>query len=90
MQVSRRWGAAPRQRRSIAEKQRIVEETLVEGASVALAHCINANLVFGWRRLYLAGRLGECKPGHTCITRVAIMCTPTSLVLKFVNTMTYN
>ena len=58
-------GAAPRQRRSIAEKRRIVEETLVEGASVARvarAHGINANQVFGWRRLYLAGRLGECKP----------------------------
>ena len=58
-------GAAPRQRRSIAEKRRIVEATLVEGASVARvarAHGINANQVFGWRRLYLAGRLGECKP----------------------------
>jgi transposase len=58
-------GAAQRQRRSIAEKRRIVEETLVEGASVARvarAHGINANQVFGWRRLYLAGRLGECKP----------------------------
>ena len=57
-------GAAPRQRRSIAEKRRIVEETLVEGASVARvarAHGINANQVFGWRRLYLAGRLGEGK-----------------------------
>ena len=57
--------AAPRQRRSIAEKRRIVEETLVEGASVARvarAHGINANQVFGWRRLYQAGRLGECKP----------------------------
>ncbi len=57
-------GAAPRQRRSIAEKRRIVEETLLEGASVARvarAHGINANQVFGWRRLYLAGRLGECK-----------------------------
>ena len=56
--------AAPRQRRSIAEKRRIVEETLVEGAlvaRVARAHGINANQVFGWRRLYLAGRLGECK-----------------------------
>ena len=54
-----------RQRRSIAEKRRIVEETLVEGASVARvarAHGINANQVFGWRRLYLAGRLGERKP----------------------------
>src|SRR5438270_2788504 len=58
-------GAPKRQRRSIAEKRRIVEETLVEGASVARvarAHGINANQVFGWRRLYLVGRLGECKP----------------------------
>ena len=54
-----------RQRRSIAEKRRIVEETLIEGASVARlarAHGINANQVFGWRRLYLAGRLEERKP----------------------------
>ena len=45
-----------RQRRSIAEKRRIVEETLAPGASVARvarAHGINANQVFGWRRLYL-------------------------------------
>ncbi len=57
--------APARQRRSIAEKRRIVEETLVDGASVARvarAHGINANQVFGWRRLYLAGRLGERKP----------------------------
>lgn len=56
---------APRQRRSIAEKRRIVEETLVEGASVARvarAHGVNANQLFGWRRLYRAGRLGERQP----------------------------
>ena len=55
-----------RQRRSIAEKRRIVEETLHPGASVAKVartHGVNANQVFGWRRLYLAGRLGEQKPG---------------------------
>ena len=58
--------ALQRQRRSIAEKRRIVEETLVPSASVARvarAHGVNANQVFGWRRLYLAGRLGEQKPG---------------------------
>jgi transposase len=59
--------AAPRRQQwSIAEKRRIVEETLAGGASVARvarAHGINANQVFGWRRLYLAGRLGERKPG---------------------------
>lgn len=57
--------AAQRQRRTIAEKRRIVEETLIEGASVARiarAHGVNANQVFGWRRLYLSGRLGEQKP----------------------------
>jgi transposase len=45
----------------VAEKRRIVEETLVEGASVARvarAHGVNANQVFQWRRLYQAGRLG--------------------------------
>jgi transposase len=65
--VPRDKPAAPqRQQLSIAEKRRIVEETLVEGASVARvarAHGINANQVFGWRRLYLSGRLGEPKPG---------------------------
>ena len=57
--------AGQRQRRSIVEKRRIVEETLVEGASVARvarAHGVNANQVFGWRRLYLAGKLGDRKP----------------------------
>jgi transposase len=57
--------AAQRRHRSIAEKRRIVEETLIEGASVARiarAHGVNANQVFGWRRLYLSGRLGEQKP----------------------------
>lgn len=57
--------AVQRQRRSIAEKRQIVEETLLPGASVARvarAHGVNANQVFGWRRLYLAGRLGEQKP----------------------------
>jgi transposase len=56
--------AVQRQRRNIAEKRRIVEETLAEGASVARiarAHGVNANQVFGWRRLYLSGRLGQQK-----------------------------
>ncbi len=50
-----------RQLRSIAEKRQIVEETMVEGASVARiarAHGVNANQVFYWRMLYRKGRLG--------------------------------
>ena len=31
-------------------------------ARIARAHGVNANQVFGWRRLYLSGRLGEQKP----------------------------
>jgi len=52
---------AKRQYRTFQEKRQIVEETLAEGASVARiarAYGINANQVFGWRKLYLAGRLG--------------------------------
>jgi len=46
----------------VEEKRGIVEETLVEGVSVARvarAHGVNANQLFGWRRLYQAGRLGR-------------------------------
>ncbi len=54
-----------RHHRSVAEKRRIVEETLVEGASVARVartHGVNANQVFQWRRLYRGGRLGGMPP----------------------------
>ena len=50
-----------RRYRSAEERRRIVEETLVPGTSVAIvarAHGVNANQVFGWRKLYQAGRLG--------------------------------
>ena len=55
-------GKAKRQYRGLAEKLRIVEETLAGGVSVsrvARAHGVNTNLVFNWRRLYQAGRLGR-------------------------------
>ena len=52
---------ATRRRRSVEEKRRIVEETLVAGRSVARVarqHQINANQVFYWRKLYRQGWLG--------------------------------
>ena len=52
----------PRRRRSVAEKRRIVEQTLEPDASVAKvarAHGVNANQVFAWRRQYRQGLLGE-------------------------------
>lgn len=51
-----------RQRRSIAEKRRIVELAMLPGASVAgvaRQHGVNANMVHYWRNLYREGRLGE-------------------------------
>jgi transposase len=48
--------------RSVAEKRRIVEETLKPDASVARvarAHNVNANQVFAWRRQYRQGLLGD-------------------------------
>lgn len=74
--LGRRGGA--RQRRSIEEKRRIVEETLAPGTSVALIarrHEVNANLVFGWRRLYQQGLLevreGGVKMAMLPVTRAS-------------------
>ena len=53
-----------RQRRSVEEKRRIVEETLEAGASVARVarrHAVNANQVFYWRKKYREGRLGKTR-----------------------------
>ena len=50
-----------RRRWAVAEKRRIVEQTLVVGGSVARvarAHGVNANQVFQWRRQYRRGLLG--------------------------------
>ena len=68
-----------RQYRGLEEKRRIVEETLAEGASVALvarAHGVNANLVFNWRRLYQAGRLGRCDGAKLLPVRVTPESSP--------------
>jgi len=51
----------------VEEKRRTVEEALEPGASAApVANVVNANQLFGWRRLYLKGQLepkiGKCLP----------------------------
>src|SRR2546430_17498007 len=53
-------GRERRRFRTVEEKRRIVEEALEPGASVARVarvHGVNANQLFGWRRLYLQGQL---------------------------------
>jgi transposase len=54
-----------RRKRSKAERRAIVEETMQPGMSVArvaLAHGINANQVFSWRKMYREGGLKEKEP----------------------------
>ena len=56
--LGRRTG--PRRRYTVAEKRAMIEETQVRGTSVAEVaqrHGINANVVFGWRRLHKHGLL---------------------------------
>jgi transposase len=59
-----------RRRRSTEERRLIVEEALEPGASVARVarkHGVNANEVFGWKRLYETGRLGTPASGMTLL-----------------------
>jgi len=52
----------PRRHRSIEEKLAILAETQLPGASVAAvarSHGVNANVVFGWRRLHEQGVLEQ-------------------------------
>ena len=54
-----------RQYRNLETKRKLVEATLVPGASVARVartNGVNTNQLFTWRRLYLAGRLGQAPP----------------------------
>ena len=63
------------QRRSLEERRRIVEESLVAGASVAQvaeAHGIRASQVFHWRKLYREGRLDSNDPSATKLVPVRL------------------
>jgi transposase len=70
--------------RTVAEKRRIVEETFVRGASVAAIarqHDVNANLVFGWRRLYKQGVLEACREPAAKLLPVEVT-TPTIVAAR--------
>jgi transposase len=63
-----------RQHRNVETKRKLVEATLVPGASVARVartNGVNTNQLFTWRRLYLAGRLGEAQ-GSTKLLPVTL------------------
>ena len=66
---------AKRQRRSIAEKRRMVELAMQPGASIARVarkHGVNANMVHYWRKLYREGRLGENKANSVRLLPVSV------------------
>lgn len=72
-----------RERRSLELKRRIVEETLVAGASVARvarAHGVNANQVFAWRRRYEAGKLGASVTNPARLLPVSVAETAEAVV----------
>jgi len=74
--------SAPRRKYSVAEKRAIVEETQRRGASVAVVaqrHGVNANLLFGWRRLYQRGVLSAEAPADSATLLAVKVSTPTLL-----------
>jgi len=78
--LGRRTG--PRQRHTLEQKRRIVEETHVRGASVATVarrHQVNANQVFSWRQLYRQGLLGKKAAGEVAEMLPVKVTTPTVL-----------
>ncbi len=73
-----------RRMRTVAEKRRIVEETLVRGASVSVVarkHDVNANLLFAWRKLYTQGVLGACREPAAKLLPVEVT-TPTIVATR--------
>jgi transposase len=78
--LGRRTG--PRAQHTIEEKLRVVEETRVPGASVSIVarrHNLNANQVFGWRRLYRRGLLKARVAGDVAKLLPVKVSTPTVL-----------
>jgi transposase len=76
-----------RQRRSIAEKRRIVEQAMQPGTSIARVareHGVNANMVHYWRNLYRQGRLGEKPIDSIRLLPVSVKESPATAVVESV------
>ena len=74
-----------RQRRSIAEKRKIVEQAMQPGASIARVareHGVNANMVHYWRNLYRQGRLGEKPIDSIRLLPVSVKESPATAVVE--------
>jgi transposase len=79
IEVGREHGK--RLRRTAEEKRRIVEATLVAGASIARVareHGVNANQVFQWRHEYRKGALWAGKEATSELLPVTLAVEPSS------------
>jgi transposase len=81
VEVATDSNSAKRLRRTAGEKRRIVEATLVPGASIARVareHGVNANQVFQWRHGYRKGALWAAKKPRTELLPVTLAAEPSS------------
>ena len=79
-----------RQRRSIAEKRKIVEQAMLPGASIARIareHGVNANMVHYWRKLYREGRLGQNNTSSVHLLPVSVSEAALSSVVQSAPTL---
>jgi transposase len=82
MDTSTQVGSSTRQFRTLEEKLSIVREASAPGASVASVarkHGVNANLVFGWRRLHQRGLLEGQRHARSVPLLPVKITTPTVL-----------
>jgi transposase len=86
MSVATQSASRPRRRvHSDAFKRKVIELSLVPGASVsaiALEHGINANLLFGWRKAHVKSQAAGCAYGSDGAVE------PTLLPVEVVSTST--
>lgn len=75
--------SAKRVLRTAEEKRRIVEATLVPGASIARVareHGVNANQVFQWRYEYRSGASWAAKQARTELLPVTLTAEPSRMI----------
>jgi transposase len=73
---------AKRIRRTLEQKRRIVEASLIPGVSIARVareHGVNANQLFQWRYEYRKGSLGTSQAAHPGLVAVSVAAEPAAL-----------
>jgi len=85
IEVGRAGSSAKRVHRTAEERRRIVEATLVPGASIARVareHGVNANQVFQWRYEYRNSAGWAAKQPRTELLPVTVAAEPSSVMVS--------